>query len=137
MGKRITRKITVHLDEKTYQLLTTIAGKRDESRSKVARRILSQNLENQVALDVQDVLVLAVRKAVAQELRQTENRLANLVSKTAITSASTENLVSRALVLLKEPDVSGVRTACRKRGVAFVREPLERIMKAYENEVES
>lgn len=125
------KRITIRLSDTTYQMLANFASKRGEPVAQAARRILAHNLENETALDAQDVLVLAVRKAIAQEMRRTETRLANLASKTAITSASTENLVSRLLVLLNEPDVPGVRNACRKRGVAFVREPLEQIMQAY------
>jgi len=131
------RRINVRVDEKTYRLLQTMAGKRGENISQVVRRILKQSLENEIAVDAQDVLVLAVRKAIVREIRHIEKRLANLASKTAITSASTENLALRILVLLNEPDFAGVRQACRKRGVAFVREDLDRIMKAYEGEDEN
>lgn len=130
-------RINIRIDQETYNLLKTQSARRGESMSQIARRMLAGNLQSESALDSQDALITAVRKAISQELRRTENRLANLASKTAITSASTENLVSRALVLLNEPDVSGIRTACRKRGVAFVREPLEQIMQAYEEEVQN
>ncbi|NLK51457.1 MAG: hypothetical protein GX295_03275 [Syntrophomonadaceae bacterium] len=128
------KKLTIHIDSETYQLLVTLASKRDESISKVVRRILSQDLESQVAIDAQDVLLTAVRKAVALELRQVEDRLASLSAKAAITSASTENLVSYVLKLLHEPNIPGVRDACRTRGVAYVREPLNQIMQAYSSE---
>lgn len=132
MSKNLMRRITIRLDDTTYQLLETHASKKGEPLSEVARKILAHNLQSKAALDAQDVLVAAVRKAVALELRQTENRLASLAAKAAITSASAENLSSYILKTLKEPNLQGVRDACRKRGVAYVKEPLEQIMQAYD-----
>jgi negative regulator of replication initiation len=128
------KKMTIHIDNETYQLLVTLADKRGESISKIVRRILYENLESQVALEAQDALLSITRKAVARELRIVEDRLASLSAKAAITSASTENLVSYVLKLLYEPNIPGVRDACRKRGVAYVREPLNQIMQAYSSE---
>lgn len=130
MSKNLMRRITIRVDKTTYQLLETLASKRGESLSVVARRILDNNLQSEVAVDAQDVLVSVVRKAVSLELRQSENRLASLSAKAAITSASNENLSSYILKLLNEPNLQGVRDACRKRGVAYVKEPLEQIMQA-------
>lgn len=131
MSKNLMRRITIRIDDTTYQLLETLANKRGEPLSVIARRILDNNLQSEVALDAQDVLITAVRKAVASELRQTENRLANLSSKAAISAAATENLVVYMLKFLKEPNFMAVRDQCKKRGVAYVREPLEQIMQAY------
>ena len=133
MGNK-SEKITVRLDKDTYQRLTAMANKQDESISHFTRRALSQYLGTQEAIDAQDVLLSTTRKAIALELRQTENRLASLASKAAITSATAENLVSYVLKLLHEPNIPGVRDACRKRGVAYVREPLNQIMQAYSSE---
>lgn len=128
--------ITVRVDEGTYKLLTNMANRRNESISRVTRRVITQSLQTEVATDAQDALVSIVRKAIALELRKTENRLASLSSKAAITSASTENLVSYVLKLLHEPNITGVREACRKRGVAYIREPLNQIMQAFPSESE-
>lgn len=131
MSKNLVRRITIRVDDTTYQLLETLASKRGEPLAVVARRILDNNLQSEVALDAQDVLISTVRKAVASELRQTENRLASLSSKAAISAAATENLVVYMLKFLKEPNFMAVRDQCKKRGVAYVREPLEQIMQAY------
>ncbi len=131
MSKNLVRRITIRVDDTTYQLLETLASKRGEPLAVVARRILDNNLQSKVALDAQDVLISTVRKAVASELRQTENRLASLSSKAAISAAATENLVVYMLKFLKEPNFMAVRDQCKKRGVAYVREPLEQIMQAY------
>jgi len=132
MSKNLMRRITIRVDDTTYQLLETLASKRGEPLSVVARRILDNNLQSEVALDAQDVLISTVRKAVALELRQTENRLASLSAKAAITSASTENLAAYIIQKMNEPNVQGVKDACRKRGVAYIKEPLEQIIQAAE-----
>ena len=81
MSKNLMRRITIRVDDTTYQLLETLASKRGEPLSVVARRIIDNNLQSEFALDAQDILLTTVRKAVALELRQTENRLANLSAK--------------------------------------------------------
>jgi len=130
----LLRKVSIRLDDTIYQLLVVTAKKRGEPVSAVARRILTDSLQATTISDAQDLLLSHVRKAIRLELRSIENRLASLTAKAAISSASAENLVSRVLVLLKEPNISGVRDVCRKRGVAYIREPLDQIIQAYESE---
>ncbi|CFX16476.1 Uncharacterized [Syntrophomonas zehnderi OL-4] len=132
--KKYPRELRVKLDDATYLSLRTLADKRGESMAIVTRRILSQSLQTNSALDASDILLSTVRKAVAQELRQTENRLANICAKSAIASASTENLVTYILKNKNEPNLKMIRDAARKRGVAYIREPLEQIMQAYSEE---
>ena len=131
---KYTHELRVKLDEPTHLALRAMADKRGESMSVVTRRILSKSLQSNSALDATDILLSTVRKAVAQELRQTENRLANICAKAAIASASTENLATYVLKNMKEPNFQMVRDAARKRGVAYIREPLEQIMQAYSEE---
>lgn len=128
------RKITVRVDNTTYQQLETLANQRGEPVSVVIRKLLVTNLENEIALGAQDVLITAVRKAVGRELRQVENRLGNLAAKAAITSASAENVALYVVQLLKEPNVKGVKNTSRKRAVSYVREPLDQIIQTYEGD---
>jgi uncharacterized protein (DUF1778 family) len=127
MANNLKKRINIRVDDATFKLLENLASKRGESISSVARRILSSNLQQEVALSAQDVLISTMRKAIKQELKQTENRLASLSAKSAISAATSENLSSYLLKLLNEPNVTGVRDACRKRAVAYIREPLEQI----------
>ena len=127
MAKNLQKRINIRVDDTTFKLLENLASKRGESISSVARRILSSNLQQEVALSAQDVLISTVRKAIKQELKQTENRLASLSAKSAISAATSENLSSYILKILNEPNIQGVRDACRKRAVAYIREPLEQI----------
>ena len=132
MSTRLQQRITLRLDDTTNQMLEALAAKRGESVSEVARRILTKNLQSEIALDAQDVLIAAVRKAIAAELRQTENRLASLSAKAAISASTAEYIASYITKLCGEPNVQGVRDTCRKRAVAYVKEPLEQIMAAGE-----
>ena len=127
MAKNLQKRINIRVDDTTFKLLENLASKRGESISSVARRILSSNLQQEVALSAQDVLISTVRKAIKQELKQTENRLASLSAKSAISAATSENLSSYILKILNEPNLQAVRDACRKRAVAYIREPLEQI----------
>lgn len=78
MAKNLQKRINIRVDDTTFQLLESLATKRGESISSVARRIfnhyitLSNNLQSEVVLDAQDILVATVRKVVRQELKQTE-----------------------------------------------------------------
>lgn len=128
---KYSHEVRVKLDDNTYLALKALAEKRNESISIVVRRILSRSLQSNTALDASDILLSTVRKAVATELRQTENRLASLSAKAAITAATAENLSAYILKQMNEPDINQVRNAARSRGVAYVREPLEKIMAAY------
>lgn len=136
MTQNKTHQLTIRINNDIYIALKALADKRGESMAVVTRRILSQSLQSNSALDATDILLSTVRKAVALELRQTENRLASICAKTAITSATTENLVTYMLKSYNEPNLQTVRSAARKRGVAYIREPLEQIMEAYSGEEE-
>ncbi|HBQ26670.1 MAG TPA: hypothetical protein DD791_09795 [Syntrophomonas sp.] len=124
-------RLSIRVDQKTYNLLQTQAARRGESMSRVARRILQNNLQSEAAVDSQEVLLSVVRTAIAKELRRSENRLASISSKAAISAAATENLMVYMLKIMNEPNFKAIRGECRKRGVAYVREPLEQIMQAY------
>jgi|GEM_PF-4206397 len=127
-------QLTIRLNKQNYYALKTLAEKRGESLAVVIRRFLMAGLQSEIALDAKDVLLAAVKKVLAQELRKTENRLSSLCAKAAISSASTEYLAAYILKNMDEPNLQNVRDACRKRGVVYVKEPLERIMQAYEDE---
>lgn len=129
--KKNFRQFTVRLDDQTYQQLKVHAVNRGESMAEIARRLLTESLQTDNAVTSQNVLLSLVRAAVGKELRRTENRLANLSSKAAISAAAAENLLVYMLRIMNEPNFVAVRGECRKRGVAYVREPLEQIMQAY------
>lgn len=129
--KKNLHQFTVRLDDQTYQQLKVHAVNRGESMAEIARRLLVESLQTDNAVTSQNVLLSLVRAAVGKELRRTENRLANLSSKAAISAAAAENILVYMLRLLNEPNFVAVRGECRKRGVAYVREPLEQIMQAY------
>ncbi len=129
--KKNLHQFTVRLDDQTYQQLKVHAVNRGESMAEIARRLLTESLQTDNAVTSQNVLLSLVRAAVGKELRRTENRLANLSSKAAISAAAAENLLVYMLRIMNEPNFVAVRGECRKRGVAYVREPLEQIMQAY------
>lgn len=129
--KKNLHQFTVRLDDQTYQQLKVHAVNRGESMAEVTRRLLVDSLQTDNAVTSQNVLLSLVRAAISKELRRSENRLANLSSKAAISAAATENLVVYMLKIMNEPNFMAIRGECIKRGVAYVREPLEQIMQAY------
>lgn len=126
------KKITIRVPEDDYQIIQINAAKNGETISYYLRKIISREIKSDAALTNQDALITAVRKAIRLELKNTENRLASLAAKTAITSATTENLVAYIVKHQSEHNLQEVRNASRRRGVAYVREPLEKIMQAYD-----
>ena len=124
MAKNLQKRINIRVDDTTFKLLENLASKRGESISSVARRILSSNLQQEVALSAQDVLISTVRKAIKQELKQTENRLASLSAKSAISAATSENLSSYLLRVNEQ--ILGKRRL-PEAGGGLYREPLEQI----------
>lgn len=129
--KKNLHQFTIRVDDQTYQLLKVHAVNRGESMAEVTRRLLVNALQTDSLTTSQDTLLALIRIAIAKELRRSENRLANLSSKAAISAATTENLVVYMLKNMKDPNFMAVRDQCRKRGVAYVREPLEQITQAY------
>lgn len=129
--KKILHQFTVRVDDQTYQQLKVHAVNRGESMAEVTRRLLVNALQTDSLTTSQDTLLALIRIAIAKELRRSENRLASISSKAAISAAATENLMVYMLKIMNEPNFKAIRGECRKRGVAYVREPLEQIMQAY------
>lgn len=130
------KALTIRLDTEIYNLLNSIAKKREESMAAVARKILSGNLQSETALDAQDILITTVRKAIRTELKTTENRLANLCVKNAITSSTTEELIIKIMEANKYPDLESIKSKSRRKGVAYVKQPLELLLQNYDCEGE-
>lgn len=134
--KKEPKKFSCNLENDVYYEIKKIADQRNESMGKVVNRILKQycGLENIVS--AQDILIANLQRVLRSELKKTENRLATLAAKSAITGATNENLTLYLLKKMQEPNIQMVKDAARKRGVAYVKQPLEEIMMAYEDEGE-
>ena len=124
-------QFTIRVDDQTYRQLKVHAVNRGESMAEVTRRLLVNALQTDSLTTSQDTLLALIRIAIAKELRRSENRLANLSSQAAISATTTENLMVYMLKNMNEPNFMAVRGECRKRGVAYIREPLEQIVQAY------
>lgn len=130
--KKNLHQFTLRLDDQTYRQLKVHAVNRGESMAEVARRLLIGSLQTDNAVSSQNVLLPLVREAISKELRRSENRLANLSSKAAISAMTSENLLVYILKkYMNEPNFIAVQGACKKKGVAYSREPLEKIIQAY------
>lgn len=128
--------VTSRIPDNTYQILVANAAKNGESISYYCRKILEREIKNDAGLNAEDVLITAVRKAIRLELKTSENRLANLSAKAAITSATTENLTYLILKNQNLQNPNQARDLARKRAVAYLRENLEQLLELYDKELE-
>lgn len=130
--KKEPKKFSCNLENDVYYEIKKIADQRNESMGKVVNRVLKQycGLENTV--NAQDIFTAHLQRVIRSELKKTENRLASLAAKSAITAATSENLTLYLLKKMQEPNLQMVKDAARKRGVAYVKQPLEEIMMAYD-----
>jgi len=127
-----SRYIKVRLDSKNYNLLRNLTAQKGESISYYVRKLILNEIRNESALNAQDALTAAVRKAINLELKTTENRLANLAAKGAITAATAENLVYLVLKNQNQQNPQLARGLARKRAVAYLRENLDQLLELYD-----
>ncbi|HBQ85650.1 MAG TPA: hypothetical protein DD811_04090 [Syntrophomonas sp.] len=128
-------QLTIRLDDQTYKALKSIANKRGESMAEVSRRVLAKNLGIEIALGASDTLISTVRKAVATELRKTENRLAAMSYKAGLAAAASEQC---ALVLIQQQlkfvssQTSEFQKTARHKGAIFLNQPIDVVKASYE-----
>jgi len=116
------KKITVYLSEDTYEVLNNLSSRREESMSLIARKILEKRLKEESAQDGIDAVTEAVRKAMRDVLKPTEDRLAKLSAKTAVTAATAMYLNVQTIADMGKNDVVELYQEARKKAVAYLKE---------------
>ena len=134
MAQNNAHQLTIRLDEQTYKALKSIAQKRGESMAEVARRMLSKNLGIEIALGASDTLISTVRKAVATELRKTEDRLAAITYKAGLAAASSEQcalLLVQEQIKFNDSQIRELQNKARHKGAIFLNQPIDVVKAAY------
>lgn len=126
------KRITIPVSDEVYQILKLQSEKNQTSIAQICKKIIEQETRKEHALTAQDILLATMRKAIRLELKVTENRIANLSAKSAITSATCENISYLILKNQNQQNPSQVRDMARKRAVAYLRENLNDLINLYQ-----
>ncbi|MBE3573622.1 MAG: hypothetical protein IMW95_11870 [Moorella humiferrea] len=121
------KEIKAYLPEETYEALMSLAARRNEPVSAVARRMLVNAIAEEAAADGKDVIIDAVRRAMREVLKPAEDRMAKLAAKAAMAAATAMYLNTQVIGDLGRKDVLQIYSEARKRAVAYLRERDEEV----------
>lgn len=121
-GGFILKKIYVCLPEDIYEALVGLASRRKESISAIARKMLTESIAVEAANDGIDKVTEAVRKAMRDVLRPTEDRLAKLMAKTAVAAATAMYMNVQTIADLGKHNAVEIYNEARVKAVAYLKE---------------
>jgi N-dimethylarginine dimethylaminohydrolase len=117
------------VDEDLGLLLEGSKARRGEKNlGDTCRRLLREACKREALEDGIDTLTPILRKLIKEEFKVSENRIAKIVSKSANAAATTMYMCYQVLVSLGTKNMPAIYEAARKKGVAFVKTPLDEIM---------
>ncbi|MEQ6360523.1 hypothetical protein V7D15_12720 [Thermoanaerobacter thermohydrosulfuricus] len=116
------KKVTVYLSEDTYEVLNNMSSRRKESMSLIARKILEKGLKEESAQDGIDAVTEAVRRAMRDILRPTEDRLAKLMAKAAVAAATAMYMNVQTIADLGKHNAVEIYNEARVKAVAYLKE---------------
>ncbi|ADH59862.1 conserved hypothetical protein [Thermoanaerobacter mathranii subsp. mathranii str. A3] len=116
------KKVTVYLSEDTYEVLNNLSSRRKESMSLIARKILEKGLKEESAQDGIDAVTEAVRKAMRDVLRPTEDRLAKLMAKAAVAAATAMYMNVQTIADLGKHNAVEIYNEARVKAAAYLKE---------------
>ncbi|WKV09442.2 hypothetical protein Q2T46_03000 [Thermoanaerobacterium sp. CMT5567-10] len=116
------KRVNVQLPEDVYQALVNLASRRDESISAVARKMLSEAVLIEAANDGIDKVTEAVRKAMRDVLKPTEDRLAKLMAKSAVAAATAMYMNVQTIADLGKHNAIELYNEARVKAVAYLKE---------------
>ncbi|TYP56833.1 hypothetical protein [Thermosediminibacter litoriperuensis] len=121
-GGFILKKIYVCLPEDIYEALVGLASRRKESISAIARKMLTESIAVEAANDGIDKVTDAVRRAMRDILKPTEDRLAKLAAKAAVAAATSMYLNTQCIADLGKSNALELYQMARTKAVAYLRE---------------
>lgn len=121
-GGIILKKIYVWLPEDIYNALVNLASRRSEPISAVARSMLTESITTEAANDGIDKVTEAVRKAMRDVLRPTEDRLAKLMAKAAVAAATAMYMNVQTIADLGKHNAVEIYNEARVKAVAYLKE---------------
>lgn len=115
--------IPLRLDRETEVLVDSLAELRGESKAEVMRSLIKEGARAAVMQEssVVDELLRLIRRAVQEQNRPFEDRVAKLMAKAAQASATAMYTNVEVLGQLGRRDVVEIYNDARKKGVAYVR----------------
>ena len=116
------KKVTIYLSEDTYEVLNNLSSRRKESMSLIARKILEKGLKEESAQDGIDAVTEAVRKAMRDVLRPTEDRLAKLMAKAAVAAATAMYMNVQTIADLGKHNAIEIYNEARVKAAAYLKE---------------
>lgn len=122
--KNYPHELRVGIDDELEGALIALVARRKENKAVVVRRILKKAIAEEHAVDSIDILNSAIRKAMKNELKPLEDRLAKLIAKSAIAGATSMYLNTQAISDLGLQDAILLYNEARKKAIAYLREPL-------------
>lgn len=121
------KRLTVRLPEDVYNALVSLSARRKETIAVTIRRLLSQAVSEEAAVDSKDVITDAVRRAMRDVLKPVEDRMAKLAAKAAMAAATSMYLNTEVIGELGKHDVLRIYDLARKKAAAYLRERDEEV----------
>lgn len=121
------KRLTVRLPEDVYNALVSLSARRKETIAVIIRRLLSQVVSEEAAVDSKDVITDAVRRAMRDVLKPVEDRMAKLAAKAAMAAATSMYLNTEVIGELGKHDVLRIYDLARKKAAAYLRERDEEV----------
>lgn len=123
----LMKPLRIRLDANLEGQLKALAERRGENISDCARRLLRQAIDQESANAALDPVLAAVRQAMRDVLKPTEDRLAKINAKTAIAAATAMYTNIEVVGQFGKVDVRTLHEAARKKAVAFVKTPTDKL----------
>lgn len=131
-GDRLTRKkdkmndpISLRLDDEIEVMVEAIAKLQNEAKADVMRRLIREGARAELANQVGavDQMLKLIRTAIRETNKPFEERVAKLMAKSSIASATSMYTTMEVLGQLGRQDVAVLYKEARKKAVAYVRTP--------------
>lgn len=123
--KKKTHRITVTLDDATYEQVKNMAHRENRSMSEVLRIAAIETLTVQINAENIDMITSIIRQQLRDVMQPQVERLAALSAKTCVQSATaaylTAETISRFVPVSQQEDLQEVYTAARKKAVEYTR----------------
>lgn len=127
MPKRPQMRFDV--DDELYRMVEACKVMRGEERiTDTCRRLLRDAAGKELLENNMDTLSPMLRRIIKEEFKVSENRLAKIVAKAANATATTMYMCYQVLRSLGTKDMPKIYEAARRKGVAFVKTPLEEML---------
>lgn len=125
-ARKYTKELRFSVGEELHSKISALAERRNEHIAEVCRRIVEDAVDRNAAEEGLDIVTLTVRKAMTESLKPFENRLASMMSKSTIASATTMYHMQHVLVGMNK-DPRPIHEEARKKAVSYLRTDLSKL----------